>query len=31
MTPARPADLGPGTKVVIGTAPGAAAPRGAGR
>ncbi|MFD5546865.1 peptidoglycan-binding protein [Streptomyces goshikiensis] len=31
VTPARPADLAPGTKVVIGTAPGAAAPRGAGR
>ncbi|MEU3905101.1 peptidoglycan-binding protein [Streptomyces goshikiensis] len=30
VTPARPADLAPGTKVVIGTAPGAAAPRGAG-
>ncbi|MFD6935505.1 peptidoglycan-binding protein [Streptomyces goshikiensis] len=31
VTPARPADLALGTKVVIGTAPGAAAPRGAGR
>ncbi|MFE9840861.1 peptidoglycan-binding protein [Streptomyces goshikiensis] len=30
VTPARPADPAPGTKVVIGTAPGAAAPRGAG-
>ncbi|MGW0897946.1 peptidoglycan-binding protein, partial [Streptomyces goshikiensis] len=31
VTPTQPAALTPGTRVVIGTAPGGAAPRGAGR